>query len=132
MSSENQVKDLMGNTMDKIKQMVDVNTIIGEAIVTPDGTTVIPISKVSYGFASGGSDLPTKSPKETFGGLGGAGISIQPIGFLVINGSDIRLLQLSTAENTVNNIVNMVPEMVDKVSGIFSSSKNKKEKTVSE
>lgn len=132
MSSENQVKDLMGNTMDKIKQMVDVNTIIGEPIVTPDGTTVIPISKVSYGFASGGSDLPTKSPKETFGGLGGAGISIQPIGFLVINGSDIRLLQLSTAENTVNNIVNMVPEMVDKVSGIFSSSKNKKEKTVSE
>lgn len=118
--------------MDKIKQMVDVNTIIGEPIVTPDGTTVIPISKVSYGFASGGSDLPTKSPKETFGGLGGAGISIQPIGFLVINGSDIRLLQLSTAENTVNNIVNMVPEMVDKVSGIFSSSKNKKEKTVSE
>lgn len=113
--------------MDKIKQMVDVNTIIGDPITTPDGTTVIPISKVSYGFASGGTDLPTKSAKETFGGVGGAGISIQPIGFLVIGNGNVKLLQLSTAENTVNNIVNMVPEMVDKVSGIFSSSKSKKE-----
>lgn len=116
----------MGNSMDKIKEMVDVNTIIGNPINTPDGTTIIPISKVSYGFASGGSDLPTKSPKETFGGLGGAGISIQPIGFLVVSNGDVKLLQLSTAENTVNNIVNMVPDMVDKVSGIFSSSKSKK------
>lgn len=113
--------------MDKIKQMVDVNTIIGDPITTPDGTTVIPISKVSYGFASGGTDLPTKSAKETFGGVGGAGISIQPIGFLVIGNGNVKLLQLSTAENTVNNIVNMVPEMVDKVSDIFSSSKSKKE-----
>lgn len=127
MSSENQVKELMGNTMDKIKEMVDVNTIIGNPINTPDGTTVIPISKVSYGFASGGSDLPMKSPKETFGGIGGAGISIQPIGFLVISGGNVKLLQLSTAENTINNIVNMVPDMVDKVSGIISSNKAKKE-----
>ena len=60
--SENQVNNLLGVTMDKIKQMVDVNTVIGSPVTTPDGTTVIPVSRVSYGFASGGSDLPSKTP----------------------------------------------------------------------
>ena len=59
--SENQVNNLLGVTMDKIKQMVDVNTVIGSPVTTPDGTTVIPVSRVSYGFASGGSDLPSKT-----------------------------------------------------------------------
>ena len=79
--SENKVNDLMDVTLDKIKHMVDVNTIIGDPITTPDGTTVIPISRVSYGFASGGSDLPSRAQPAAglFAGGSGAGITIIPI-----------------------------------------------------
>ncbi len=80
--SEHPIEGLMGVTMQKIKEMVDVNTIIGEPVITPDGTTIIPVSKVSFGFASGGTDLPTSQPKQTFGGGGGAGITLQPLAFL--------------------------------------------------
>ena len=78
--SDHPIKDMMGITMEKIKEMVDVNTIIGEPIVLADGTTIIPISKVSFGFASGGSDLPAKV-ENLFGGGTGAGVTIQPIAF---------------------------------------------------
>ena len=78
--SDNQVNNLLGVTMDKIKQMVDVNTVIGDPVTTPDGTTVIPVSRVSYGFASGGSDLPSKAQPSAglFAGGSGAGITISP------------------------------------------------------
>ena len=85
--SENQVNNLLDVTMDKIKQMVDVNTVIGSPVTTPDGTTVIPVSRVSYGFASGGSDLPSKTQPAAglFAGGSGAGITISPIAFLTIH-----------------------------------------------
>ena len=79
------VSDLLGISIEKIKEMADVNAIIGEPIKLPDGTTIIPVSKVSYGFASGGSDLPSKYDKDLFGGGAGAGVSIKPAGFLVIS-----------------------------------------------
>ncbi|HOA00633.1 spore germination protein GerW family protein, partial [Ruminococcus sp.] len=79
------VSDLLGISIEKIKEMADVNAIIGEPIKLPDGTTIIPVSKVSYGFASGGSDLPSKYDKDLFGGGAGAGVSIKPEGFLVIS-----------------------------------------------
>ena len=80
--SDNQVNNLLGVTMDKIKQMVDVNTVIGDPVTTPDGTTVIPVSRVSYGFASGGSDLPSKAQPSAglFAGGSGAGIGKQSLG----------------------------------------------------
>ena len=85
MKETHQIHDLMGVTMEKIRDMVDVQTIIGDPIVAAPGITIIPISKVSYGFASGGSDLPAKNnPKDLFGGGAGAGVSIQPVGFLVV------------------------------------------------
>ena len=121
--SENPIQGIMGTTMEKIKEMVDVNTIIGDPVTTPDGTTIIPVSKVSFGFASGGSDLPTKQPKNTFGGGGGAGISIQPIAFLVVSAGNVKLLQMTMGENTANNIVNMVPEVVDKIGTMFHKDK---------
>lgn len=121
--SENPIQGIMGTTMEKIKEMVDVNTIIGDPVITPDGTTIIPVSKVSFGFASGGSDLPTKQPKNTFGGGGGAGISIQPIAFLVVSAGNVKLLQMTMGENTANNIVNMVPEVVDKIGAMFHKDK---------
>ena len=76
MDKETKVENLMGVSIDKIKQMVDVSTVVGDPIPLSGGTTLIPVSKVSYGFASGGSDLPTKGEKDLFGGGGGAGINI--------------------------------------------------------
>ena len=125
--SEHPIKDLLGVSMDKIKEMVDVNTIIGNPIQSPDGTIIIPVSKVSFGFASGGSDLPTKNQSELFGGASGAGVSIQPLAFIVISNGDVKLLQMSMDAKLPNAIVNMVPEVFDKVSGIIGKKKPSEE-----
>ncbi|MBP0959287.1 MAG: GerW family sporulation protein [Oscillospiraceae bacterium] len=121
--SEHPIKDLMGVSMEKIKEMVDVNTIIGTPIQSPDGTVIIPISKVSFGFASGGSDLPTKNTNELFGGGAGAGVSIQPLAFLVVSNGDVKLLQMSVDAKLPNAIVNLVPEVFDKVQGLLDKGK---------
>ena len=121
--SDHPIKDMMGVTMEKIKEMVDVNTIVGEPIVLADGTTIIPISKVSFGFASGGSDLPAKVEKDLFGGGTGAGVSIQPIAFLVIINGEAKLLQVSMNASSQNAIINLIPDVVDEVSEMFGSSK---------
>ena len=128
MAEQHPIEGLMGTTMQKIKEMVDVNTIIGDPVTTPDGTTIIPVSKVSFGFASGGSDLPTQNPKQTFGGGGGAGITIQPLAFLVVHEGEVKLLQLATSSNTAEKIVNTVPDVIDKISDAIA--KNKAEKAV--
>ena len=125
MSEHHPISDLMTETMSKIKEMVDVNTIIGNPIVAADGTTVIPVSKVSFGFASGGSDFPSKTSKQLFGGGGGAGVSISPIAFLVVRGNSVRMLQLADTSNSVDRAIGMMPEMVDKVADLFG--KNKKD-----
>ncbi len=124
--SEHPIKELMGVSMEKIKEMVDVNTIIGNPIQSPDGTVIIPVSKVSFGFASGGSDLPSKSQSELFGGGSGAGISIQPLAFIVISNGDVKLLQMSIDAKLPNAIVNLVPEVFDKVSGLINKEKDTK------
>src|SRR5699024_8333942 len=112
MADQHPIEGVMSTTMQKIKEMVDVNTIIGNPITTPDGTTIIPVSKVSFGFASGGSDLPTSNPKQTFGGGGGAGITLQPIAFLVVHEGNVRLLQIATSSNTADKVVNAVPDII--------------------
>ena len=126
--SDNQVNNLLGVTMDKIKQMVDVNSIVGDPITAPDGTIIIPISKISYGFASGGSDFPSKvqSEKEFFGGGTGAGISINPIAFLTISNGSVKLLQIDPYNSSADRIVGMVPDVVDKISGIVSKKSEEK------
>lgn len=118
--SDHPINSLMDTTMKKIKEMIDVNTIIGDPITTPDGTTVIPVSKVSYGFASGGSDLPTKKEnKDCFGGGSGAGVTINPIGFLVIAKGNVKLIPIEKYDGAVDRIVGMVPDVMDKVVGYF-------------
>ncbi len=119
--SENKVNDLMDVTLDKIKHMVDVNTIIGDPITTPDGTTVIPISRVSYGFASGGSDLPSKAQPSAglFAGGSGAGITIIPIAFLAISHGNVRVVQIEPYFGPVDRALEKIPEMVDKISALF-------------
>ena len=119
--SEHPIQGLMSTAMQKIRVMIDVNTIIGDPITTPDGTTIIPVSKVSFGFASGGSDLPAKVQKDLFGGGSGAGITINPIAFLVVCGGDVKLLQLNDGDTgAVGKAVEMVPEVIDKFAELFS------------
>lgn len=121
--SEHPIQGLMGTTMEKIRDMVDVNTIIGDPIVTPDGTTIIPVSKVSFGFASGGSDLPAKVPKELFGGGSGAGVSIQPLGFLVVHQGDVRLLEMNGPGDSMGKALGLVPDVISKISDLFKKDK---------
>lgn len=125
----NNLNSMMDTTMEKIRQMVDVNTIIGEPVICPDGTVIIPVSKVSYGFASGGSDLPSKAnpQKEYFGGGSGAGVSIQPVAFLVVNNGDVKMLNMEF-DGAVDRVISMIPDFADKVGDLFKKMGKKKEK----
>ena len=122
---EHPIGSLMDTTMEKIKEMIDVNTIIGEPITAPDGTLIIPVSKVSYGFAAGGSDLPTKKEnKDCFGGGSGAGVTIQPVAFLTVYQGDVRLVSVDREEGTADKLVNMIPDVLKKVKGVFKKDKS--------
>lgn len=133
--SEHPIEGLMGTTMQKIREMIDVNTVIGDPVSTQSGTTIIPVSKVSLGFGAGGSDFPSKNPvpKDLFGGGGGAGISIQPIAFLIVSAAgDVKLIQISTSSNTADKVVNLVPDMIDKFGAFFSKEEKKEEQAAEE
>lgn len=120
------IGSLMDTTMNKIKEMIDVNTIIGEPITAPDGTLIIPVSKVSYGFASGGSDLPTKKEnKDCFGGGSGAGVTIQPVAFLSVYKGNVKLIPIEKFDGASDRIVGMIPDMIDKVKEVFKKDKKK-------
>jgi len=109
------IGDLTEVTLTKIKEMVDVNTIVGNPIITPDGTTLIPVSKVTFGFGSGGSDVPLKD-RGGFGGANGAGIKIEPVGFLTISDGVVKMLNISSpANSTVDRLVEQIPDIVDKI-----------------
>src|SRR5574344_1397582 len=126
--SEHPINVLMQTTMQKIKEMVDVNTIIGDPITSPDGTVIIPVSKVTYGFAAGGSDLPTK--KETndcFGGGSGAGVTINPVAFLTVYQGKVQLIPLEKFDGAADRIAGMVPDFVEKISSIFKKDKKDKD-----
>lgn len=128
MDKQHPIEGLMSATLQKIKEMVDVNTVVGTPINTGDGVTIIPISKVSYGFASGGSDFSSKQPKDLFGGGAGAGVTIKPEGFLVINGTDVKLMQLTESNNSVEKAINAVPDVIDKVAAAFKKDNKKEDK----
>ncbi len=131
MEQNHPINDLMGTTMEKIREMVDANTIIGEPIRTEE-ITLIPVSKLSFGFASGGSDFTTKNQKpdagNSFGGGSGAGVNIQPVAFLVIKGDSVKVLPVAPLpESTVDRVVEMVPGVVDKVTGFIEKQQEKKD-----
>lgn len=121
--SENQLNGFLGVTMDKIKEMVDVNTVIGDPIPTQDGTTVIPISRVSYGFASGGTDLPSKAQpnKGLFAGGSGAGITITPIAFLAVKNGSVRILQIEPYFSPVDRALEKIPDVMDKLTALVQN-----------
>lgn len=120
---ETPVNKIMESTLDKMREMVDVSTIIGEPMVTGD-TTLIPVSKVSYGFTSGGTDLPSKQNNELFGGTGGGGISITPVAFIVIQNGTVRLMQINNYTSSADRAIAMIPELIDKVSELVNVKKD--------
>lgn len=119
MENKNQLNEMMRGAMEKVREMVDTNTIVGQPITTPDGVTLIPISKVSFGFGSGGGDYG-KAPKENFGGGAGAGVKIDPVAFLVIKDGSTRVLPVAVPPvSTLDRVVDMVPDVLDKVERFF-------------
>ena len=119
----NNVEGLMGVSVNKIKEMVDANTVVGTPMKLDDGTTIIPVSKVSYGFASGGSDLPSRNQNDLFGGGAGAGINITPVAFLIIKDGNTNIIPVVAKPDTADRVVSMVPDVVDKISEKFSKKK---------
>lgn len=127
MENKQPLEGLMSTTMDKIKQLVDVNTVIGTPVTSPDGTIIVPVSKVSYGFASGGSSFAAKSApeKDLFGGGAGAGVSINPIAFIVISNGDAKVVSIDTPNSTTaEKALAMAPDLVDKITGLFKKDEN--------
>ena len=121
------ISDLIETTMQKVKEMVDSNTIIGEPITTMDGITLIPVSKVTFGFAGGGGggDQAKKpEPQNGFAGGIGAGVKIEPVAFIVAFGESVKLLHVTPpAETTLDRLIETVPEVIDKVSGLIKKDK---------
>ena len=130
--SENNIKGIMDTTMDKLRTMVDADIITGTPIEVGD-ITLIPVSKVAFGFGAGGSEfggavMKEEGLKSNFGGGSGAGVSINPVAFLVVSNGNVRLLTLSSSSTSVDKIIDMVPEIITKFKDTFKSKEEKPEK----
>lgn len=128
---EHPLNDLMSTTMEKVRAMADANTVVGQPIYAGE-VTIIPISMVSVGFASGGSDFVTKNQKpekdNSFGGGSGAGVKINPIGFLIVRGDNVKLLPVAPPPmGAVDRVVDMVPDLVDKITDFVEKQQEKKD-----
>ncbi len=129
---EQSASGILATSIEKIRDLVDVSTIVGDPVYSSDGLTVIPVSKVTYGFASGGSDFPSKSNADIFGGGGGAGITITPVAFVVINKDTVTIKSVPTADGTAEKLISLIPEMVDTVNGFISKKKEESSEEISE
>ena len=124
MSNEHPVQNLMKSAMENLKDMVDVNTVVGDTVETKDGSYIIPISRVTFGFAAGGSEFgeannnESSSPQYPFGGGSGAGVSVKPVAFLVVRNDSIRLLPVQQ-DTTYDRIVDTVPQVIDMIKDVF-------------
>ena len=128
---EHPLNDLMGSTMERLRSMVDVNTVVGEPILAGE-VTIIPVSMVSVGFASGGSDFASKNQRpeqdNSLGGGSGAGLKITPIGFLIVRGENVKLLPVMPPPGgAIDRAVDMVPDLVDKVTSFVEKQQEKKD-----
>ena len=119
--------NMLENTIAKIREMVDVNSVIGDPITTPDGVTIIPVSKVSVVFGGGGSDY-AKSTKDAFGGGAGGGVKVTPICFLIVQNGSVRMMPVAApASTTADRLVEMVPDTLDKLANFIDSHTKKAE-----
>lgn len=111
------IESLMKTAMESIKGMIDVNTVVGQPVETPDGGTIIPVSRVSFGFAAGGGEYwkrESDSPGHPFGGGSGAGVTVHPVGFLVAHGDNVRLISVDRGD-VLESLVNNVPQLIDQI-----------------
>ena len=126
------INEVLQTTMNKIRAMVDANTVVGQPITTQDGVTLVPVSKLSFGFATGGSDFgKTQNVAKNFGGGAGAGVNVIPVAFLIVKDGNVKILPVAPPpEDNVSRVVEMVPEMFDKVTGYIAkkSAEQKAEK----
>ncbi len=125
------ISEMMETVMEKLHSMVDVSTVVGEPISTPDGITMIPVSKVRFGFWSGGTDFTGKHQKENqknpFGGGAGAGVDINPVAFVVVKDGAVRIMNIERpASTTVDRVIDSAPEIIDKVTGFIEQQSEKK------
>ena len=124
--AEHPIQGLMNVTMEKIHQMVDSNTIIGEPIQTPDGVTLIPVSRLSFGFGCGGGDYGKQAPK--FGGASTAGVKVEPVAFLVVKDGVTRVMPVAVPPiSTVDRVIDLVPQVMDRVENFIDKKKAAKE-----
>lgn len=121
--SDNKIQAILDTTMDKLKAMVNADVITGDPIVV-DGLTLIPVSKVAYGIATGGSDFATKNQQGLFGGGSGAGVTVSPIAFMVIKDGNVKMVPIYNELTTLEKAVTMAPEIIDKAKEIFTKDKD--------
>ena len=125
--SENNVSNVINATMEHIRTMVDADTIVGTPIVL-DAVTLIPVSKVAFGLATGGSDFPSKTANKVFGGGGGAGVTITPVAFIAVKGDNVHMMPVYNQMDTLDKAINMAPELVDKIASLFKKESKTEEK----
>lgn len=124
------LSNMIENTLSKIKDMISVNDVVGSPITTPEGVTIIPISKVSVGFGGGGSDFVSKNvnkQENPFGGGVGGGVHVTPVAFIIIKGDSVRMLPVAAPANTTaDRVVELVPDVLDKISAFVETHNEKK------
>ena len=122
--AESNISNIMDTTMEQLKTIVDSDTIIGKPVEV-GGITIIPVSKVSFGLASGGSEFPAKnSNAKMFGGGGGAGATVTPVCFIVVKGNEVKMLTPDSTSSPIEKAIDAVPGIVDKISGLFKKNKD--------
>ncbi len=127
MSNSHPIEGLMQTAMDSLKSMVDVNTILGDPVETPDGCVIVPVSRVSFGFAAGGTEFEMDKAEEDgegfpFGGGSGGGISLNPVAFLIVGNGQVRLLPVDNSA-IYDRLIDMVPKVVDQIQGMLGKEK---------
>lgn len=127
MEGKHPIEGLMETAMESIKSMVDVNTILGDPVETPDGSVIVPVSRISLGFAAGGTEYEVEEKKEQrsfpFGGGTGAGISVNPVAFLVVGQGQVRLMPVD-ANTTVDRLLDMAPRMFEQIQSLVRGTRN--------
>lgn len=124
------LSNMIENTLSKVKEMISVNDVVGTPITTPEGVTIIPVSKVSVGFGGGGSDFVSKNvnkQENPFGGGVGGGVNVVPVAFIIIKGDSVRMMPVAAPANTTaDRVVELVPDVLDKISAFVESHTGKK------
>lgn len=130
MENKHPIEGLMQTAMESLKTMVDVNTILGDPVETPDGQVIVPVSRVSFGFAAGGSEFTAVKAKNIsdegqhpFGGGSGAGIALNPVAFLVVSPESVRLLPVDQSA-IYDRLIDLVPQFIDQIQGMVRGAKS--------